>query len=122
MVTLRQGSASWNMTVGFFGVQKRVMELLAVIWEVKANGLDKVGGVDSNLDKNIEGLDCRLINGYCRRLSLLSKPNKNLGHTKTTVPIVYQHVASQRFRGVIIDATCTVRDIAHDHGKCISEP
>lgn len=36
--------------------------------------------------------------------------------------IVDEHVAAQRYGGIVIDAACAVRDIAHDNCQRGSEP
>lgn len=42
--------------------------------------------------------------------------------TQATMSIMDHHIAPQRDRGVIVDTTCSVGNVAHDYGESGSKP
>ena len=69
--------------------------------EVALQGGDEVRGVDADVDEDVEGFDLGHVDG-----------------DQATMGVVDQQVAAQSPRGVVVDAACAVRDVAHDEGLC----
>ena len=72
--------------------------------------------VYANLDKDVEGLDRRLIDWYYDEQSQSAKRSSDpKAHTKTTVAIMNEHITTECDRSVIIDTTSAIRNVPHDN-------
>lgn len=94
--------------------------------EVEPNGGSEVGSVDRDLDKDVESLDGGGVDGDCAEpgpsAGLQRRLRKEGGKlTEAAVAVVHHHIASERPRGVVVDAASAIGDISHDGTLCSAE-